>query len=208
MTLACKTTRGVPYRPWPQQARPAGPTGFARRRARWCQTWVSLARSPGHLIRRHQRSPAGSFRAVRTLGIVPCRCPNPSGLTAGRSPGWLPAWLPGRQLDPLLAKLSARANKLPARFRLPSFTWDLAFRCPAQSTRVVCRCGQLWWSTADFGPSCRCFGAGVGVELVVGHDAPQGLGGLGLVDLGQAAAASKRVSSLLLSRRTQSIIES
>jgi hypothetical protein len=85
---------------------------------------------------------------------------------------------------------------------------DLAFRCPAQSTRVVCRCGQLWWSTADFGPSCRCFGAGVGVELVVGHDAPQGLGGLGLVDLGQAAAASKRVSSLLLSRRTQSIIES
>ena len=35
-------------------------------------------------------------------------------------------------------------------------------------------------------PVRRCFGAGVGVERVVGHDAAQGLGGLGLVDFGQS----------------------
>jgi hypothetical protein len=51
-----------------------------------------------------------------------------------------------------------------------------------------------WQSTADFGQSCRRFGAGIGVERVVGHDAAQGHSGLGLVHFGQSCRRLKRVS--------------
>jgi hypothetical protein len=47
--------------------------------------------------------PSDSFRPVRTLGVVPGCCPDPSGLAGDRSLGWLPAWLPHRQIDSLLA---------------------------------------------------------------------------------------------------------
>ena len=56
----------------------------------------------------------------------------------------------------------------------------------AQSTGVVCRCGQPWWSTADFGQSRRRFGAGIGVERVVGHDAAQSLGAPGWIVFGHS----------------------
>jgi len=45
---------GVPCRLWPEQACTAGPARFASIRARWCQMWVSLARSSDYLIRRFQ----------------------------------------------------------------------------------------------------------------------------------------------------------
>ena len=49
----------------------------------------------------------------------------------------------------------------------------------------------------DFGQSCRCFGAGIGIEGLIGHDAAQGLGRLGLVDFGQSCRRLKAVVMLV-----------
>ena len=50
-----------------------------------------------------------------------------------------------------------------------------------------------WWSTADFGQSCRCFGAGVGVERVVSHDAAEGFGAPDWIVFGQSERRLKTV---------------
>lgn len=41
--LLANSTGGVRYRPWPGKTSHSGPARFAGIRARWCQTWASLA---------------------------------------------------------------------------------------------------------------------------------------------------------------------
>jgi Phage integrase family len=67
---------------------------------------------------------------------------------------------------------SSRGLRRPRRLRRPrSSRSSRSSRCKAGIGRGLGR--------VDFGQSCRRFGAGVGVERVVGHDAAQRLGGPG-----------------------------
>jgi hypothetical protein len=80
-----------------------------------------------------------------------------------------------------------------ARSVIGSSRSSRCLRCSRRPRRSRCKAGEGLGSLGrvDFGKSCRCFGADVGVELVVSHDAAQGLGGQGLIDLGQSCRRLK-----------------